>query len=100
MKDEKMHTPQEFAALMRDLLHDRLEHSTQQHLALEAASLRAFLFSTLDALDHLRGHVERDELTDKDMLLSALHSLSGRIENNLANLEDVRLELQRTEPRE
>jgi hypothetical protein len=91
-----MSDPQRMAAMIRDVLNDRLENSTQEPLALEAATLRAFLFSTLDTLDHICGHIERDEIRDKEQLLTTLHHLSQTITIKIANLDDVRLELERT----
>lgn len=91
-----MSDPQRLAAMIRDMLHDRLKSSTVETLAFEAASLRAFLFSTLDTVDHICGHIERDEIKDKQQLLTVMRQLSDTITNRMANLEDVRIELQRT----
>lgn len=86
---------QQLAFIIRSILNDRIEHSTQAHLAFETASLRAFVFATLEALDHLRGHVERDEVRDREQLLDALRKITKNLEDHIANLEDVRLELRR-----
>jgi len=86
------------AALLRDVLNDRLGNSTQAHLAFEVASLRAYVFATLDAIDHVKQHVERDEIRDKAQMLEALTHITTALENRIANLEDVRLELRRTDP--
>jgi hypothetical protein len=88
-----MTDPQQLAALIRDTLNDRL-NSNIAHLALEAASQRAFLFSTIDSLEHLNGHIERGELTDTDAISAALAHLIKKITNSMANLEDVRIALQ------
>lgn len=93
-----MHDSHELAALIRDVLKDRRENGTQAHLAFEVASLRAFMFSTLNSIDHIIKHVENDEIRDKRMMIDTLTHLTKRIEDSMANLEDVRLELRRTAP--
>ena len=90
-----MSDPKQLAAMIKDVLHDRLEHSTQQQLAFEAASLRAFLFSTIDSLEHIDGHVQRNEITNKQQMHATLEHQIQRLTNSIANLEDVRLELQK-----
>lgn len=90
----------QLATMIKDILHDRLENSTQAHLAFETASLRAFIFATLNSLDHIKQHVERNEITNKAQMTAALQHLINRLENNVANLEDVRMELQRTDTQE
>jgi ABC-type phosphate transport system auxiliary subunit len=86
---------QELAQMMKVVLNDRLNNETREHLAFEAASLRAFLFSAIDRLDHLREHVERGEVLNTQMMEDALTRLIHRLQNNIANLDDVRDELKR-----
>jgi hypothetical protein len=94
-----MTDPAQLAALIRDTLSDRLD-SNNAHLALEVASQRAFLFSTIDSLEHLNGHIERGELTDPAMLSASIAHLIHKITNSMANLEDVRIALAHKEPNE
>jgi len=95
-----MSDPQELAALIRDVLHDRLENSSKEHLAFETASLRAFLYSALDSLDHMRTHVQRHEIHNTKQMEQMLTRLITRLENSMLNLEDVRLELKDLGPNE
>jgi hypothetical protein len=90
-----MSDAQQLARTIRDVLHDRLENSTQEELALEAATLRAFLFSTIDSLEHIDRHITAREINTHAQMHTVLEHLITRITHSMANLEDVRTELQR-----
>lgn len=88
---------EELATLIKDTLHDRLDNGTRENLAFEVASLRAFLFSVLDSLEHMNTHLRQHDVHTEKQMQQLIDRLSNRITNNLANLDDVREELKRME---
>lgn len=88
-----MSDPQELARLIKDTLHDRLDNSQREHLAFEAASLRAFIFSAIDSLEHIDTHVQHNDIHTKEQMSLCIRRLIARIENSIANLDDIRTEL-------
>lgn len=85
----------EIAVLIRTVMNDRLSNSTQPHLAFEVATLRGYVFSAIDKIEHLSQHIDRGEVTDIQQLAEALSWVASSLTAQLANLDDVRDALKR-----
>jgi hypothetical protein len=94
-----MTTPEELAKIIHDTLHDRVENGTRTQLAFEAASLRGFIISTLGSLDHIKDHVEKNEIRTPAEMTAIINHLINRITTSINNLDDVRAELATHTPR-